>query len=110
MKYQLIEAHAIRKPHQGLIVTAYYLPKTEDKTALLTKPHKIVMFNRWPPVEVEADYVEVKLNGVYAYPNGTRTRTIRAFCPKKEDGDYLKGCRPEEVIHYQQNILRRVGD
>jgi hypothetical protein len=110
MKYQLIEAHATRKPHRGLIVTAYYLPKTEDKTVLLTKPHKIVMFNRWPPVEVEADYVEVKLNGVYAYPNGTRTSTIRAFCPKTEEGSYLRGYSPEEAIHHQQNVLRKVSD
>ena len=110
MKYQLVEAHATRKPHQGLVVTAYYLPKTEDKTALLTKPHKIVMFNRWPPVEVEANYVEVKLNGVYAYPNGTRTRTIRAFCPTDTDGNYLIGYSPEDVIHYQQSILRKVGN
>lgn len=110
MKYQLIEAHATRKPHQGLVVTACYLPKTEDKTALLTKPHKIVFFNRWPPVEVEADYVEVKLNGVYTYPNGTRTSTIRAFCPKTEEGSYLKDYSPEDVIHRQQNILRKVSN
>ena len=109
MKYQLIEAHATRKPHQGLVVTAHYLPKTEDKIALLTKPHKIVFFNRWPPVEVEADYVEVALDGVYAYPNGTRTKTIRAFCPKDKDGSYPYGS-PEEVMRHQQNILRKVGD
>lgn len=104
MKYILI-SEEIKYTNYGLIAKALY----ENPECKLEKPHKIVFFNRWPPIEFEADYVEVELDGVYAYPNGTRTRAIRVLCPKDKEGNYTYGS-PEEVIRHQKSILRKVSN
>ena len=59
MKYTLISANATRNPHNGLMVTAYY---KQDPSNPVEVPQRLVVFNRWPNVEIEADTVEYKLN------------------------------------------------
>lgn len=107
MKYTLISANATRNPHNGLMVTAYY---KQDPSNPLEVPQRLVVFNRWPNVEIEADVVEYKLNGVYKYPNGKRTSSVVAFSPKTKDGNYLMGYSPEEIIAKRLNVLVKVED
>lgn len=104
MKYNLISAYAKRDAHKGLMVTAYY--QQENKP--LEKPFRVTVFNHWPPVELEADVNEYKLDGVYEYPNGKRTTSIIAFSPKTKEGLYLRGFSPAEVFVKHMNVLKKI--
>ena len=104
-KFTLVAAHANRNPHQGLVVKAYY---KQDPSNYLEIPYSITVFNQWPTVEVEADTVEHKLNGVYEYPNGRRTRCLHLFCPKTKEGLYYRGYSPAEQIGNLLNKLIKV--
>lgn len=104
-KFTLVAAHATRKPHQGLMVKAYYKQNPENPLEI---PYSVVVFNKWPSVEVEAEVVEHKLNGVYEYPNGKRTNTILAFCPKTQDGKYYDGYSPQQIIAKRLEVLTKV--
>lgn len=68
-KFKLVGAHAKRVPHTGLVVTCCYKQDPENP---LEKPTPLTVFNCWPPVELEAELVEVPLDGIYEYPNGKR--------------------------------------
>ena len=105
MKYTLVSAHANRNPHQGLMVKAYY---KLDPSNPLEVPQSLVVFNQWPPVIMEAELTEYKLDGVYEYPNGTRTRDIRVLSPKNEDGSYKSGWDPADMIAKRLAILVKV--
>ena len=105
MKYTLISANATRKQHKGLMVTAYY---KQDPSNPLEVPQRLTVFNKWPSVEIEADLIVHKLNGIYEYPNGKRTDTVIAFSPKTKDGLYLMGYNPETIVAKKLSVLKRV--
>lgn len=107
MKYTLVAAHANRDPHRGLMVKAYY---KQDPSNPFEVPQSMVVFNRWPPVEMEAEVTEYKLDGIYEYPNGKRTREIRTFSPKNQDDTYVKGMSPQELISKRLCVLVKVGE
>lgn len=107
MKYTLVSAHASRDPHRGLMVKAYY---KQDLSNPFEEPHSIVVFNRWPPIEMEAEVTEYKLDGIYEYPNGRRTREIRTFSPKNKDNTYVEGMSPQELKSRISRILVKVGE
>lgn len=106
-KFYLVGGYAKRNPHTGLVCTGYY---KQDPENLLEKPRRITLFNRWPPVEMEAEVVDVKLNGVYEYPNGIRTNSINMMCPKTKEGLYYKGWSPQELIAQRMHLLKKVID
>lgn len=105
MKYTLISAKATRNPIRGLMVTAYYKQNPSDPNEI---PQRLVVFNKWPSVEIEADLVMHKLDGVYEYPNGKRTDTVIAFSPKTKGGLYLKGYNPEAITAEKLSVLKKV--
>lgn len=105
MKYTLISATATRNPIRGLMVTAYYKQNPSDSNEI---PQRLVVFNKWPSVEIEADLIIHKLNGVYEYPNGKRTDTVVAFSPKTKSGSYLMGYNPEVIVAEKLSVLKRV--
>ena len=47
VEYTLTSANAVRKPHVGLVVNAYYKRDPLDHNEI---PLKITVFNRWPKV------------------------------------------------------------
>lgn len=104
-KFTLIKANAVRNPHQGLVVKAYYKQEPDNPLEI---PHTVVVFNCWPRVEIEADIIEYKLNGVYEYPSGKRTDVIRGIAPKTKEGTYFSGYNPEELIAKKLNVLTKV--
>lgn len=105
MKYELISATATRNQIRGLMVTAYYKQNPSDSNEI---PQRLVVFNRWPPVEVEADVKIHKLNGTYEYPNGKRTTDVVAFSPKTKAGLYMSGYSPDEIIAKKLSALTKV--
>ena len=106
MKYTLVAAHVSREPHRGLMVKAYYKP---DLSNLLGVMYSIVVFNQWPPIEVEADVTVYKLDGIYEYPNGKRINEIHVFSIKNKDGTYKMGFSPQELIAKKLTVLVKVG-
>ena len=104
-KFTLVSAHANRNPHQGLVVKAYY---KQDPSNPFEIPYSIVVFNKWPPIEQEAEIVEHKLNGIYEYPNGKRTNCLHLFCPKTKEGLFYMGLSPEEQIMQRLHVLSKV--
>lgn len=104
-KFTLVAAHANRNPHQGLVVKAYY---KQDPSNSFEIPYSVVVFNKWPPIEQEAEVVEHKLNGVYEYPNGKRTNCLRLFCPKTQKGEFYMGMSPTEQIAQRLHVLTKV--
>lgn len=106
MKYTLVAAHASREQHRGLMVKAYY---KHDLSNPLEIPYSIVVFNQWPPIEVEAEVTVHKLNGIYEYPNGKRTSEIRVFSIKNKDDTYKMGFSPQELIAKKLTVLVKVG-
>lgn len=104
-KFTLVAAHANRYPHKGLEVKAYY---KQDPSNPFEIPHSIVVFNKWPPIEQEAEVVEHKLDGVYEYPNGKRTNCLHLFCPKTQEGNFYMGLSPAEQIIARLNVLTKV--
>jgi hypothetical protein len=89
------------------MVTAYYKAVPSDP---LEVPQKLTVFNKWPSIEIEADLVTHKLNGIYEYPNGKRTDTVIAFCPKTKAGLYIMGYNPDEIVARKLSVLKRVED
>jgi hypothetical protein len=61
-EYTLTSANAVRKPHTGLVVNAWYKRDPLDQNE---RPIKIVVFNRWPKVKMKLDCVEYPIQGVY---------------------------------------------
>lgn len=59
---------------------------------------------------IDAEVVEYKLDGVYEYPNGRQTDTITTFCPKAENGLYVRGHSPQEQIARKLNVLKKVSE
>lgn len=106
-KFYLVGGCTKRNPHTGLVNICYY---KQDPENLLEKPRKVVMFNRWPPVEMEADVVDVPLNGVYEYPSGIRTSNINVICPKTKEGTYYRGWSPQELVAQSMHLLKKVID
>lgn len=106
-KFYLVCADAKRIPHTGLMVRAYYKQKPEDR---YEKPRQLVVFNKWPSVELEADVIDVPLKGVYEYPNGARISTTTVFCPKTKDGTYMMGYSPKEIVARRSWYLKRVTE
>ena len=106
-KFYLVGGYAKRNPHTGLVCTGYY---KQDPENLLEKPRKVVFFNRWPPVEMEADVVDVPLNGVYEYPSGVRVDHINATAIKTKDGKYYRGWSPQELVAQRMHLLKKVVD
>lgn len=105
-KFYLVCADAKRIPHQGLMVVAKYKQQPENPLEI---SQCWTVFNRWPPVEMEADVVTIDLNGVYEYPNGIRISEITAFVPKTKDGLYFRGCSPEEIACRIKNKSRLIS-
>lgn len=103
--FTLVSEHVVNRPHAGLISTAYY---KQDLNNPFEKPHKTVFFNRHAPMTINADTVEVELDGLYTYPNGTRTRTIRQLAIKNKQDEYLPGYSPDEIIAHAKHVLRKV--
>lgn len=104
-KFTLVCADARRIPHTGLKVTAYYKQQLDNP---FEKPFKLIVYNKWPPVELEADVVEVPMGGIYEYPNGVRISTIIAFCPKTKDGTYWAGYSPQQIMRSRRDSLKCV--
>lgn len=105
-KFYLVCADAKRIPHTGLRVVAQYRQQPENP---LEKPQRLTVFNRWPPVEMEADVVTIDLDGVYEYPDGTRIKEYPVFAPKTRDGLYLRGYNPEEIACRIKNKSRLIS-
>lgn len=103
--FTLVSEYTASNPHGGLISIGYY---KQDSNNLFEKPHKAVFFNRHAPMVINADVVEVKLDGLYAYPNGARTRAIRQLAIKNKQGEYLQGFSPDEIIAHAKHVLRKV--
>ena len=106
-KFYLVGGCVKRNPHTGLVCTGYY---KQDPKNPLEKPRKITLFNRWPPVEMEAEVVDVPLNGVYEYPNVVRINSINVMCPRTKEGTYYKGWSPQELIAQRMHLLKKVID
>ena len=106
-KFYLVCADALCIPHQGLRVKACYKQNPEN---LQEKPQQLVVFNRWPSVELEADVVDVPLDGVYEYPDKSRIDNMQTFCPKTKDGTYMMGYSPEEIVARRLKHLERVTE
>lgn len=87
------------------MVTAYYKQNPSDSNEI---PQRLVVFNGWPPVEIEADVKIHKLDGVYEYPNGKRTTDVVAFSPKTKNGLYMLGYNPDEIIAKKLTALTKV--
>lgn len=104
-KFTLACADAKRVPHAGLMVKAYYKQHPENP---YEKSQQLVVFNKWPPVELEADIVDMPLDGTYEYPNGLRVDNTITFCPKAKDGTYLSGYSPEQIVAHRLTNLKRV--
>ena len=104
-KYYIVGGSVKRPSHIGLIVTAYYKQDPENK---FEKPERITMFNRWPPAEMEADVIDVPLNGVYEYPNGFKTDHVHSLCPKTKEGAYYQGWSPQEILANVLHVLTKV--
>ena len=96
-----------RNPHTGLVSVAYY---KQDPKNVLEKPRKVVFFNSWPPLEMEADVVDVPLNGVYEYSNGVRVDRVNVICPKTKEGLYYRGWSPQELVAQRMHLLKKVVD
>ena len=107
MKYILVAANANRDPHKGLMVKAYY---KRDPSNPFEVPQSIVLFNCLPPVEMEAEVTEYKLNGTYEYKNGRRTDTIRTFSPKTKNGTYFMGYAPQQLLAERMKLLTKVEE
>lgn len=110
-KYYLVGSSVKRTPHTGLIVTAYYKQNPENP---LEQPQRLVVFNRWPPVEMEAEVVTIPLNGIYETTSGHKIDHITPLCPTtiNEEGKrvFWKGYNPEERLVQALHILKRVDD
>lgn len=106
-KYILVEAKATRPIHEGLKIQAWYKQEPDNP---FEKPIKLNIFNKWPPIVIDGEMVEYKLDGIYAYPNGTRTREIRRLCIRQKDGTFANGFAPSQQIARALAVLRRVGD
>lgn len=107
MEYTLVNARAVRNPHQGLMIKAYYKINPLDPDEI---SHSLTFFNRWPPIKIEADVTEYKLNGVYVYPNGKRVNKIYTFSPKTKEGVYFMGYSPQELIANKLDALTKVEE
>ncbi len=107
MKYTLVSAKANRNPHVGLVVTGYYKLNPSDPTEI---PQRLVFFNDWPNVKIDAVATEHKLDGTYEYKNGHRTNVIRTFSPKTKDSTYAMGISPMELLSKRLCVLVKVGE
>lgn len=106
-KFYIVGGSIKRTPHTGLVVTGYYKQNPQD---IYEKPRKVTMFNCWPPVEMEADVVDVPLNGVYEYPSGVRTDRINTIAIRTKDGKYCRGYSPQELVAQRMHLLKKVID
>lgn len=106
-KFYIVGGSIKRTPHTGLVVTGYYKQNPQD---IYEKPRKVTMFNSWPPVEMEADVVDVPLNGVYEYPSGVRIDRVNVICPKTKEGLYYRGWSPQELVAQRMHLLKKVID
>lgn len=104
-KFTLVSAQTTRSLHQGLVVNAFYRQDPENSLELT---YKITLFNRWPPIKLNADLVDYPLNGIYEYPNGRRIDCLHLFCPKTQDGLFLEGFSPAEQVARKLQVLSKV--
>lgn len=109
--FYIVGGSVKRTPHTGLVVTAYYKQDPENP---LEQPQRLVVFNRWPPVKMEAEVIAVPLNGIYVTTSGHRIDTINPICPTTVDENgrkvFWRGYSPAERVAQALRILKRVDD
>lgn len=107
MIYTLVNAKASRNPHAGLMVIGYYKLNPSDPTEI---PQKLVFFNKWPRVTIDATVTEHKLDGTYEYKNGHRTNVVRTFSPKTKNGTYFMGYAPQQLLAERMKLLKKIEE